>query len=301
MRFNLIGSFEIVDDHGAIHSPGTPKVCQTLAVLLTRPGKIAGFDTLIQELWGDRPPRTAATALQTYIYYARKMLVEKGLATADRSPLTTHPQGYMFEVDEDRIDVKVFERLVAQGRSELDRGNAEEAIGLLCSALDLWRGPALASIRAGRVLRGRITHLEELRIRAHELRIEALIHLGRHREAIPELGELVTLHPLNEWFHGHLIDALYQAGRRAEALQAYQGLRRILREELGVDPSSEVQDLYQRLLNTDPPRVLTDHMRVPRAAVPPGTKAVCRPPSPAGVAPPARRRPVKVPNAAAAY
>ncbi|MCH0540295.1 AfsR/SARP family transcriptional regulator [Streptomyces sp. MUM 203J] len=250
MQFNIIGSFEIVDDNGAVHSPGMPKVCQTLAVLLTRPGEIVGFDCLIQELWGDNPPRRATTTFQTYIYYARRMFVNEGLVPADRPILTTHAQGYLLDVREDQVDIKIFERLVSDGRRELEHGDPAHALDLLHSALALWRGPALGSIHAGRVLQGRVAYLEELRLRAYELRIEAQLRLGLHREAIPQLRELVSAHPLNEWFHHHLIHALHRSGRRAEALQAYQSLRGILREELGVEPSADLQDLYLELLGT---------------------------------------------------
>ncbi|GAA2430303.1 AfsR/SARP family transcriptional regulator [Streptomyces macrosporus] len=281
MRFNVMGSFEIIDDHGKVHSPGMPKVCQTLAVLLTRPGEVAGIDSLILELWGDSPPRTATTTLQTYIYYARKMFVTEGLVPADRNPLVTCPQGYVLQVDADRVDAVVFERLVAEGRAAAENGELEAALGLLRRALALWRGPVLGSVHAGRILKGRIARLEELRIRALELCVDAEIRLGRHREAVAELRELVAEHPLNEWFHGQLVSALYRSGRRAEALQAYQDLRRTLREELGVDPSAEVQRLYHELLAPDrsgrPPADRPVVRSAHRTTVPPPRLPVCTP------------------------
>ncbi|GAB3949030.1 AfsR/SARP family transcriptional regulator [Streptomyces sparsus] len=248
MQFNIIGSFEIIDDEGVAHTPGMPKVCQTLAVLLTRPGEIASFDCLTQELWGDSPPRTATTTFQTYIYYARRMFVNEGLVPAGRTLLRTHPQGYTIDVGEDQVDVKIFEKLVADGRRELERGHAERAAEVLRSALALWRGPALSNFRAGQVLKGRIARLEELRVLAHELRIEAELALGRHRLVISQLRELVSVHPLNEWFHGQLVMALHRSGRRAEALRSYENLRRLLSDELGVEPAAELQCLYLDLL-----------------------------------------------------
>lgn len=252
MQFNLIGPFEIVGDNGRKISPGMPKVRQTLAVLLTRPGEIASTDSLIQELWDDRPPRSAVTTLQTYVYHARKLFEGEGIAGVGRSLLTTQAQGYTIDVSDQQVDVTAFERLVAAGQSALGHGDAERAGELLQEAFGLWRGPALSDVPTGRVLKGRIVRLEEVRIRALELRIEAGRRLGRYRESIPELRELVATYPFNEWFHGQLIDALNRSGRRAEALQAYQALRRILSEELGLEPSSVLQRLQLEVLTASP-------------------------------------------------
>ncbi|GAA2879308.1 hypothetical protein Acy02nite_77720 [Actinoplanes cyaneus] len=252
MRFNLLGPMEIIADDGRRCALTASKLAQVLALLLLKSNEITGIDLLVQELWGDEPPKSALTTLQTYVYHARRMFVREGLIPKSRVLLLTRPRGYAIEVEPDEVDIKVFERLVKQGRAELDDGHAEQAAARLREALDLWRGPALASITIGNVLQAHVTHLDELRIRAIELRIEAEKRLGRHRELLPELRSLVVAYPLNEWFHGQLITALYRSGRRAEALQAYQDLRRILRDELGIEPAAEVQRLQQEVLN---PRV----------------------------------------------
>ncbi|MFF4604072.1 BTAD domain-containing putative transcriptional regulator [Streptomyces sp. NPDC001339] len=256
MRFNLIGPFEIVAEDGrSPHLPSTPKVCQTLALLLTRPNEIVTSESLIQELWGDSPPRSALTTLQTYVYHSRKMFVAERLVPPDRALLITQPPGYLMRVADHEVDIKIFECLVQQAKTELENGRPEAARRHLEEALALWRGPALSNIPAGDVLTGRIVHLEELRIRALELRIEAELELGRQRESLPLLRALVNDYPLNEWFHGQLISALHHSGRRAEALQAYQDLRRILDEELGLEPSPELQRLQLDVLNPEPGRV----------------------------------------------
>jgi DNA-binding SARP family transcriptional activator len=252
MRFNLIGPFEIVADDGRTHRPGTPKVCQTLALLLTRPNEIITAEALIQELWGERPPRSAVTTLQTYIYHARRMFVNEGLAAPERSVIVTTPPGYVIQVDDSEVDIQVFERLVSTARNQLTAGEAAAALRTAEEALRLWRGPVLANFLAGDVLTGHIAHLEELRIRAYEIRIEAEDRLGQHRESIPELRRLINEYPLNEWFHSQLIAALGATGRRAEALQAYQNVRRILADELGLEPSLELKRLQVRLLNPEP-------------------------------------------------
>lgn len=260
MRFNLIGPFEIVSDAGKVHGPATPKVCQTLALLLTRPREIVTSEALIQELWGDHPPRSAVTTLQTYVYHARRMFVREELLPPQRTLLSTRSPGYLIEVEPDEVDIKIFERLFARAAAALKSGKAEEALTQLDEALRLWRGPALSNVPAGDVLVGHIVHLEELRIRAFELRIEARIQLGRWRDAIPELRKLVNDYPLNEWFHSRLISALSSSGRRGEALQAYQNLRRILATELGLEPSPEMQRLQSEMLNPQlPATVLNGH------------------------------------------
>ncbi|MET9351393.1 AfsR/SARP family transcriptional regulator [Streptomyces termitum] len=249
MRFNLIGPFEIITDEGRSYLPSTPKVCQSLALLLTRPNETVSSDLLIREIWGEAPPKSALTTLQTYIYHARKLFVSEGVMAPERTLLVTRAPGYVIQVDDDEVDVKIFENLITRGQTALHSGEPERAVELLRQALALWRGPALSNIPAGDVLTGRIVHLEELRIRALQLRIEAETQLGRQRDAIPELSVLVNEYPLNEWFHGQLISALNQSGRRAEALQAYRTLHRILDRELGLEPSPELQRLQLAVLN----------------------------------------------------
>ncbi|AZM94075.1 MULTISPECIES: AfsR/SARP family transcriptional regulator [Streptomyces] len=249
MRFNLIGPFEIVTDDGRTLRPGTPKVCQTLALLLTRPNEIVTADALIQELWGEKPPRSAVTTLQTYVYHARRMFANEGLTPEGRPLIVTNPPGYSILVEDSEIDIRIFERLVTRARAELSAGDALTALHTVREALELWRGPALSNFPAGDMLAGHVVHLEELRIRAFEIRIACEEQLGWHRESIPELRRLINDYPLNEWFHSQLIGALGAAGRRAEALQAYQNLRRLLADELGLEPSLELKQLQARLLS----------------------------------------------------
>jgi DNA-binding SARP family transcriptional activator len=259
MRFKLLGPLEIAMDDESTVILSASKLGQVLGLLLIRSNEIVSVDSLLQELWGDEPPRSALTTLQTYVYHARRMFAREGFA-ATRTLLVTRPRGYLIEVEPDEVDAKVFERLIKQGRALLDESRTEEASDRLRTALDMWRGPALASISVGEVLQAHVAHLGELRIRAVELRIQAEKQLGRHRELIPELRSLVVAYPLNEWFHGQLINALYRAGRRAEALQAYQSLRRILKEELGVEPTAEIQRLQQEVLNPGPERRSRNHV-----------------------------------------
>ncbi|MFE2295605.1 BTAD domain-containing putative transcriptional regulator [Streptomyces sp. NPDC059452] len=249
MRFNLIGPFQIIADDGALLPMSTPKVSQILAVLLTHSNDLVTPGTFIQELWQHSPPRSALNTVQTYVHHARRLLMDDARPDTEHSLLTTRFGGYTMHVDDSSIDIKVFEQLVARGREELRAGRYEAAADVLGLSLGMWRGPILSDVPTGDVLAGRIVHLQELRIRALELRIEAMRLLGRLRELVPELRTLVHDYPLNEWFHGQLIAALHQAGRRAEALEAYQKVRCILREELGLEPSPDIQWLHERVLS----------------------------------------------------
>lgn len=246
-QFRLLGPIEVILADGRVIEPSSEKICKVLAILSLRQ-EVTSVELLVRELWDDKPPRSALTTLQTYVYHTRRMFERESLTRDGKPLLVTRPPGYELRVEVDEVDATQFEHSVARGRSLLDAGQAADAARILREALALWRGPALANISGGDVLRGHISHLEELRIRALELRIEADRALGRRRDLIPELRALVVAYPLNEWFHCQLIHELRHGGRRAEALQAYQDLRRILDEELGLEPMAEVRRLHLDLL-----------------------------------------------------
>jgi SARP family transcriptional regulator, regulator of embCAB operon len=244
--FNLLGSLEV--RLGLVAwAPRGPKVRKVLALLLLRAGQVVTVDTLIDELWDERPPRTAVMTVRTHVYHLRQLLEQAGgRAAADL--LTTAPDGYLLRVTPEDVDATRFARLVREGRGQLDRGATADAAAGLRAALALWRGAPLADVRAGRVLGAHLAHLGEIRLRAQELRIEADMRLGQHRELIPELRGLVATNPLNEWLHSQLIDALSRSGRRGDALHAFQALRTLLAEELGLEPSADLRALQQEIL-----------------------------------------------------
>jgi DNA-binding SARP family transcriptional activator len=249
VQFNLIGPFQIVTDDHRTHAPKAPKICQMLAVLALQPREAVGADTLVRELWGEDAPSGAIRTLQTHVYHARKMLQDAQGSTPTRTLLVTQAPGYRLDIADDEVDVHLFERYVRRAQWELTQGSPEHAANHLQKAQALWRGPMLNNASATGVLTGRIAHLEELKIRALELRVETENQLGRYREFLPELRTLVNDHPLHEWFHGQLISALHRAGRRGEALQAYQNLYTILKRELGLEPSTELQQLQGEILH----------------------------------------------------
>lgn len=245
MEYRVLGSLEVLDGAREI-TPSAAKVRAVLAMLVLRHNQIVSTREFIDELWGERPPPSALSTLHTYVYKLRKTLGRGGTET-----LATKPYGYLLQVDPAAVDLHNFERLVAEGRRLLDEGDAERASRVLVEALGLWRGPALANVVPGELLSAQITRLEESRLRALELRIEADLRLGRHRELISELKELTLIHPLNEEFHAKLMAALHACGRRVEALEVFQSLRRRLVDQLGLEPSPELRRLQQRLLAAD--------------------------------------------------
>jgi DNA-binding SARP family transcriptional activator len=249
LQFNILGAMEMVNGN-RVCTPSAPKVRAVLALLLLRANRIVTRDALFEELWRESPPQSATTTTQTYIYQLRKLFEQEGLtAEGGGDLLVTRAPGYLLRIRPEQVNSNVFLRLCTEGRELLDQDRPADAAQTLRAALSLWTGPVLADVTAGPVVESHINHLVEMRVRALELRIRAETQLGRHRELVPELRGLVSAYPLNEWFHARLIDCLHHGGRRAEALQAYHQLAEILSEELGLDPTPELQQLQADVLN----------------------------------------------------
>ena len=243
MEFRILGPLEVWDEDGEV-SLGGPKPRALLAGLLLHPNEVVSTERLIDELWGEDSPEDAAAALRVNVSRLRKALPQDVLAT--RSP------GYVLRIEPDELDLDRFERLVDEGRSLLARGLAADASVRLRDALSLWRGPALADFVYESFAQSAIARLEEIRLAAVELRIDADLALGRHAELVGELEALVAEHPLRERLRRCLMTALYQSGRQAEALDAYQEARRALVDELGIDPSPALQELERAILRQEP-------------------------------------------------
>lgn len=251
-QFKVLGTLEVTDGNRT-STPTPPKIRSVLALLLLRAGRIVSVDSLIEELWGPDPPRSAVTTVQTYIYHLRRMFSAEGLDPLNGQLISTKPAGYLIGVKPEQVDAVTFEGMLSRGRQAIEEERFEDAGVLLREALDLWTGPALVDVPQGNLLQAHAIHLEELRLNAIELRIGADIRMGRHHALIAELRSLVRAHPLNEWFHGQLIATLSRRGRRGEALQAYQELRALLNNELGVDPSPALQRLQRQILSAGAP------------------------------------------------
>jgi DNA-binding SARP family transcriptional activator len=245
MEFRILGPLEVVEDGQALPLGGV-KQRALLACLIVRANQVVSSERLIDELWGDAPPRTASKTIHVYVSRLRKELGEGRLVT--RAP------GYVLRLDSSELDVARFEALLAEARG-LEPGRAAD---VLRSALALWRGPPLADLAYEPFAQADIARLEELRLVALEERLEADLGSGRHADLVGELEALVAEHPLRERFRGQLMLALYRSGRQAEALDVYQAARRTLVDELGLEPSSALQRLEKAILQQDRSLDLTE-------------------------------------------
>ena len=240
MEFRILGPLEVVEQGRALVLGGS-RQRTLLALLLTRANEIVSSDRLIDELWGAEPPRTAANALQYHVSQLRKTL-------ASGDAIVTREPGYLIRVGPDELDLFRFERLVTQAQ----RASPELSAQLLRDALGLWRGPVLADLADASFARAEILRLEELRLGALELRLEADLARGRAAELVAELEMLVRAHPLRERLRAALMRALYGSGRQVEALEVYRETRRLLVDELGIEPSPALQELERAILRQDP-------------------------------------------------
>jgi len=241
MDFRILGPFEAIDEAGPVQLTAG-KQRALLALLLLDAGRVVPIDRLVDDLWGDDVPDTAAKMVQILVSQLRKQLPAGLLCT--RSP------GYLVELEGHSLDLHRFEQLHAGGREALADGRAGEAAAALCEALELWRGPALAEFDEpfARFEEGR---LAEQHLTCQEERIEAELMLGHHAQLVAELDGLVRRHPLRERLRGQLMLALYRCGRQAEALEAFHAFRRMLDDELGIDPSPRLKVLERRMLQQD--------------------------------------------------
>ncbi|MBB5957444.1 DNA-binding SARP family transcriptional activator [Saccharothrix tamanrassetensis] len=236
-------------------TPTAPKLRQVMAVLSVSANRLIRTDQLIDELWPERPPASAMTTLQTYVYKLRKLMLlgnpSAGPARETAVALTTRPSGYLLRLPDHAVDAGQFEELAHRGRTELAADRVDSAASVLRDALEVWRGPALTDVPAGPLLRSEIVRLEERRKSTLELRVAADLRLGRYHDLIGELTNLVAGEPTHEGFQGKLMLALHLAGRRSDALRVYQSARESLAGELGLEPSAELQRLQRRILDSD--------------------------------------------------
>jgi YVTN family beta-propeller protein len=243
--FRILGPLEVSSD-GERLPLGGPNQRALLALLILHANESIRRDLLIDEIWGESPPRTAPVSLNGYVSKLRKLLVNGSGAA-----LETRPEGYALRVEPDQLDVNRFERLLAEAREARAEGQPQDAEQKLATALELWRGPPLADLAYASFAQPEIARLEEIHVAAREDRYELELEQGRHVNAVGELEKLASDHPLRERPAALLMLALYRSGRQAEALQAYERTRRVLAEELGLEPSETLQDLQRRILQRD--------------------------------------------------
>jgi DNA-binding SARP family transcriptional activator/streptogramin lyase len=248
MEFRILGPLEAVED-GRTVALGPSKQRALLAVLLLHVNEVISRDRLIEDLWGERAPETAAASLHTYVSKLRRVL-EPG-NVAEPQVLITRAPGYLLEVDPAQVDLQRFELLAARGKRELVAGEPTAA-ATLAEALSLWRGSPLYEFGSAPFVLAESRRLQELWISTVEDRIDADLSVGRHRDVVAELDALVAKHPYRERLCGQFMVALYRSGRQAEALDVYRRTRRRLVEELGLEPGRELQALEHSILSHDP-------------------------------------------------
>jgi DNA-binding SARP family transcriptional activator len=256
MEFRLLGPLEVVERDRPVALGGV-KQRSLLAVLLLHANQVVSADRLMDELWGDAPPPTAAKSIQVHVSRLRKELGDGRVST--RAP------GYVLHIDPSELDLARFDQLVDEASRADPRSGAQK----LRQALALWRGPALADLAYEPFAQTEIARLEELRLAALERRIDADLAAGRHAQLVGELEALAAEHPLRERLRCQLMLALYRSARQAEALDAYREARRALSEQLGLEPSEELKQLEQAILRHDPSLDLPSEAPVVRHTAPP--------------------------------
>ena len=254
MEFRILGPLEVRDGDRTIPLAGGRQRA-LLMLLLLNANEALSTDRLVEQMWGEDAPTTAPKVVQNHVSQLRRALGD--------GMLVTEAFGYALRVEQGSLDLDRFERLLAEGREALGRGDPEQAGVLLRRALALWRGPPLADVAFEEFAQVEIARLEERRAVALEERVEADLALGRHGDLVAELESLTSKHPLRERLRAQLMLALYRSGRQSEALTAYQDARRALVGELGIEPGRPLRDLHQAILNQDPALDLPPHARSP--------------------------------------
>lgn len=239
--FRALGPVDVVTDDGPV-AVAAAKERTLLALLLADANRVVPAARLIDELWGERVPRSATKTLQTYVSHLRRLL-------ADR--LITDPAGYVLRVRPEEFDVSRFERGVADGRLAILRGECDAGRRLLDGALALWRGDAYTGVWSETLIRAESVRLAELRLGATEDLIEVRLAGGEHMVLVAELEALVARHPERERLWGLLMIALDRGGRQADALRVFQRARAHLVDEIGIEPGPELSSIERAILRRD--------------------------------------------------
>jgi DNA-binding SARP family transcriptional activator len=257
VQFAILGSLELRDGDVAVALGGV-RERSLLALLLLNANELVSTDRIVDELWGDRPPKAAVKTVQVYVSRLRKIL--------GADALVTRPPGYVLHVDDEQFDLRRFEQLAAEGRRALSSGDLAAARALLRDALALWRGAPLSDFVYEPFAQAEAARLKELRVSTIEDRIEADLRAGQAAELVSELQALAAREPLRERLRGQLMLALYRSGRQADALDVYRDARTTLVEELGLEPGPELKKLERAILTHDPALERPSEPEAPRAA-----------------------------------
>lgn len=249
MQIRLLGPLQVIDEGVPIELPGEKLRAITAALALT-PGTPVPAVDLLEELWGDRLPKTAENSLQSHIARLRRILANRTGKPSVRDLVRTSHSGYLLDVNPEDVDALWFTRAVDAANRYLN-DDPERVIKILTDAFAVWRGPALLDAGNGIACRIAYARLEETKLIGRELFIEAHLKLGRHQQVIPELEQLLTQHPLRERFCEQLMTALYRSGRQADAISTYRRVQHNLSAELGIDPGPGMRKKLKEVLQQE--------------------------------------------------
>jgi DNA-binding SARP family transcriptional activator/tetratricopeptide (TPR) repeat protein len=247
VRFRVLGPMEITFDGNRFLLTDSREQ-RVLVALLLEPNRMVSMARLVDMVWDDDPPHHAAKAVRNCVSALRHRLA---MAGAENGLITTEAAGYMLRIRDDEVDLSVFAEQVARGRYLASVGRLEAAVEHLRAALHLWRGPALAGV-TGRAIRAAVARLDEQRVMVQEECLSHEVSLGRGAHLVDELTAMVESHPLRERSQALLMLVLHRSGRRADALTAYRAARRVLIEQLGIEPGPELTELHRAILAGDP-------------------------------------------------
>jgi DNA-binding SARP family transcriptional activator len=240
--FGLLGPLEVRTD-GVVVPVRAPRHRALLAALLCKPNQVVEVDELADKVWDGDPPAAAAVTLRGYVMRLRRALGRAG------SRIETSPPGYRIVVDADtELDSAIFSDLLRNGQSAARTGQWADAASRLRDALSLWRGTPLQDVPSEALRSDELPWLTELHAQAIELQLEVRVRSGHGAESIPDLRHMITKHPLREPLYALLMTAFSQCGRRADALWLFRELRSVLSEQLGIEPSRELQELHRHIL-----------------------------------------------------
>jgi len=264
LDFGVLGPLLVTRPEGPIELKADKQRALLAVLLLAYREESVSPARLVDELWGDDPPATAAKAVQVHLSRLRSAL-------GSEQPIITRPSGYAVRIEPDQLDLARFEALSERARTARREGDLPTAAALWREALALFRGSPLADVPLLGVAASEVSRLAELELTGLDERIAVELELGEHVALVAELQALVAEHPYRERLHAQLMLALYRSGRQAEALEAFRHARRTLVEELGLEPSRELQQLESAVLAQDPvlDLLLSEPPRPRRVAVPP--------------------------------
>ncbi|MFF1463790.1 BTAD domain-containing putative transcriptional regulator [Streptomyces sp. NPDC058330] len=251
MKFGVLGPLEVVSNDGSTVRLGGPRQRVVLAALLMNANHLVATPSLVEAVWSEEPPPSAPVNVRGYISALRRILRvgedDRGRVQCGER-LTTLTGGYMLRAGTSELDISFFMDRLRQGEREMAAGQIEQAARSLQSALGLWRGNPLEGLPVTLSVGAEVERMMELRLLAVERAGQARLALGQADALVPELATLTNQHPFRERLWELLIVALHQTGRQADALAAYARVRRMLAEELGIDPSDRLKRLEQQIL-----------------------------------------------------